>query len=116
MSKELSVIESSVLSLIPRGKDKKVTLDYICKNTGLKVREVQSVINCLVFKYEIPVCADRSQGGVYIPINNEERSNGLNGIKSQVNNLKSRIKIVESADLNNWMDDLIYNYQEKLKV
>ncbi len=114
--KEVSVIETAVLSMIPRGKAKKVTLDYICKMTGLNLREVQSVINCLVFKYEIPICADRSHGGVYIPLTDEERSNGLNGIKSQVSNLKTRIKIVESADLNNWNENLIFNTQEKLEV
>lgn len=116
MKKELSVIETAVLSMIPRGTGKKVTLNDICQLTSLNLREVQSVINCLVFKYKIPIVANRGSGGVFIPLNNSQRIEGLTGIKNQVVDLTKRIEIVESSDLDNWDKPLGLNYQEKLEV
>ncbi|MBO0476176.1 hypothetical protein DOK76_03785 [Vagococcus sp. DIV0080] len=114
--KELSVIESSVLSMIPRGTGKKVTLNDICQLTSLNLREVQSVISSLVFKYKIPIVANRGLGGIFIPLTNEQRSQGLNGIKNQVIDLNKRIEIVESADLIDWNKNINLSYQERLEV
>ncbi|MGF2142051.1 hypothetical protein ACQUD9_05210 [Vagococcus fluvialis] len=114
--KELSVIETAVLSMIPRGTGKKVTLNDICQLTSLSLREVQSVINCLVFKYKIPIVANRGSGGVFIPLTDEQRLEGLKGIKNQVIDLTKRIELVEASDLDNWDKPLKRNYQEALEV
>lgn len=113
---ELTILETKVLLLIPRGKENKKTLRSIGLDANLNLRTTQSVINSLVFKHKIPIVGNRGQGGVFIPINNEQRLEGLNGIKNQVIDLNERIKIVEVADLDNWDNKIIYKHQERMDL
>ncbi|NKC66720.1 hypothetical protein [Vagococcus fluvialis] len=117
--KELSVIETAVLELISRGREKRITLKDMMKTIDLDERTLQSVISRLVFSYGIPICATREKfngSGIYIPSSEKERRDGLVSIKAQTQSMTERINIVESADLNNWTKDLVYNYQEKMEV
>ncbi len=105
--------------MIPRGENKKLPLKQISKGVGLDERSIQSVINRLITVYGVPICASRgihSDNGFYIPITEKERSEGLKSIKMQTINMKERINSVETANLNTWDEDLIYQTQEKLEV
>lgn len=117
--KELSVIETAVLELIPRGREKRITLKDMMKAIDLDERTLQSVISRLVFSYGIPICATREKfngSGIYIPLSEKERREGLVSIKAQTQSMTERINIVESADLSNWNKGLTYNRQEELEV
>ena len=117
--KELSVIETAVLELIPKKRKKRITLKDMMKAIDLDERTLQSVISRLVFSYGIPICATREKfngSGIYIPLSEKERRDGLVSIKAQTQSMTERINIVESANLNTWNKDLIYNHQDKLEV
>ena len=117
--KELSVIDSSILTMIPRGKERKVPLTEISQAVGIDDRSVQAVISKLIIVYGVPICASRgvnSDNGFYIPITEKERIEGLQSIKMQTINMTQRIKSVEAADLNTWNETLIYNHQDELEV
>lgn len=101
MKNGLSIIEKNVLSLIPRGMDNRKTLQIISEPIDLNPRELQSVINSLIFKHHIPIVAIR-KGGIYIPLSENERIDGLQGLKNQTTDQLKRISIVESIDLSNW--------------
>ncbi|MBP2966853.1 hypothetical protein [Acinetobacter baumannii] len=119
MSKELSIIETELLSIIPRVKDNIKSIKTIGYQLGLDERTTQSIVSRLVIKYGIPICSTREKelgSGIFIPLTPKERMDGLRNFKSQAINMIERVKVVESADLNNWTDDLVYKYQEKLKV
>lgn len=116
MKKELSANESAILELIPKGYERVVTIDMISQLTGISPREVQGGVNRLVFKHKIPIVGNRGQGGIFIPVSDEERGRYLKGIKNQASDLTKRVEIVEAADLNNWDEDLILNHQERLEV
>lgn len=119
IKKELSVIDTAVLELIPRGKVNRTTLSNMMKVIDLDERTIQAVISRLVFSHGIPICATReknSGSGVYIPLNDQERIDGLQNIKAQTQSMTERIKIVESADLKNWNKNLNLKYQESLEV
>lgn len=119
LNKELSIIDTSVLELIPRGKENRVTLSTMMKSIDLDERTIQAVISRLVFDHGIPICATReknSGSGVFIPLNEQERIEGLQNIKAQTKSMTERIKIVESADLVNWNKNLNLKYQERLEV
>lgn len=100
--KELSIIESSVLNLIPRGDVIKITASEIAESIGLDRREVFSVIVSLIYK-GVPIVAQRGvHKGYYIATTEQERLNGLIPLKNQLANTQSHIEHVEKADLKNW--------------
>ncbi|MCO7150477.1 hypothetical protein P7H42_03720 [Vagococcus lutrae] len=101
MKSNLSIIEQNVLSLIPRGKANRKTLQVISGAIDLTPREIQSVINTLITNHHIPIVAIR-KGGVYIPLSEDERVDGLQGLKNQTSDQLKRIAIVESIDLDSW--------------
>lgn len=103
MKTNLSIIEQTVLSLIPRGKENRKTLKVISAYIDLKPRELQSVINGLISNHHIPIVAIR-KGGIYIPLSESERVDGLQGLKNQTQDQLKRIAIVESVDLENWQN------------
>ena len=103
LANNLSIIEQNVLSLIPRGKDNRKTLQVISEAIDLTPREIQSVINTLITNHHIPIVATRSKkSGVYIPLTQDERVEGLQSLKKQTSDQLKRIAIVESIDLDNW--------------
>lgn len=85
MARVLSVIESSVLNLVPQGMDNRRNLKEIASLIDLDVRSVQEIINRLI-SYGVPICAFRgnNQSGVYIPTSQEELRLGTRAVKSQI--------------------------------
>lgn len=103
--KELSVIESAVLNLIPKGSSHKINAAELERSIDLNNREVYAVINMLI-KKGVPIVAVRkgkyNDRGFYIATTEQERTDGLYSLKEQVNDMNNRIRCVEKADLDNW--------------
>lgn len=114
MKKELSPIETAVLELIPRGYENRQSLKNLYTLLDMKEREIQAVISRLTAK-SIPVCSCRgTEPGVYIPLTEEERTRGLESIKSQAREMNKRIRAVSQADLEHWHEGIYYTYQTSL--
>lgn len=107
--KQLSIIETGVLDLIPRGSETKISIDYISQMTSLDERSIYEVISRLRTK-GIPICAKRNgpkqDRGYYIARTIEERNEGLAAYKSQILDMQKMVRQVESADLNSWEREL----------
>ncbi|EFU74339.1 hypothetical protein [Enterococcus italicus] len=106
---ELTIIEQSVLELIPRGGAVKRSASEIASLVGLERRDIQAVVNRLV-KKGVPIVAKRDgryiERGYYIATTEEERTKGLISLKRQQKDTEERIKLVEHADLKNWENNL----------
>ena len=103
---ELTIIQQTVLGQIPRGSDKPAIVADISRVLGLDTREIYSVINSLTAK-GIPICAIRSgeNKGVFIPVTEQERADGLISLQNQVKEMVVRVGNVQKADLN-WHEKL----------
>lgn len=114
---QLSVIESKVLSLIPKGTERKTSLTEIEKLIDIDIRSIQATINSLIRK-NVPIVAVRgySDGGIFIATTDEEREIGLRSLESQAKDMTSRAKLVRACDLDNWESNLISAFQEQLEV
>lgn len=117
MARVLSVIESSVLNLVPQGMDNRRNLKEIASLIDLDVRSIQEIINRLI-SYGVPICAFRgnNQSGVYIPTNQEELRLGTRAVKSQIKEMMIRVDRVENADLINWKSAVVTTRQSELEV
>lgn len=104
---ELTIIQESVLSMIPRSSERPARVVDISAAIGLSVREVNAVIRVLTMK-GIPICSLRSgeNKGVFIPVNEQERFDGLVALQNQATDMKQRIENVRKADLN-WHELLV---------
>jgi predicted transcriptional regulator len=107
--KELTIIETAVLDLIPVGSIRKVSIREIGKILDLDERSIYEIINSLRRK-GVPVCAKRNGNpidrGYYIATNEEERATGIHSYKSQVKDMSNLINTIEQADLINWRKNL----------
>lgn len=114
---QLTVIESKVLSLIPRGSERKTSLTEIEKLIDLDIRSIQATIHSLIRK-GVPVVAVRSltDGGLFIAKTDEERELGLKSLESQALDMQRRAQLVRQADLDNWDQNISCSYQESLEV
>ena len=114
---QLSIIESEVLSLIPRGSERKTSLTEIGKSIDLDIRSIQATINSLI-KKGIPCVAVRSltNGGLFIAETDEEREIGLKSLERQALDMQRRAELVRQADLVNWPETVLPSYQERLEV
>lgn len=106
---ELTIIEQSVLDLIPRGGAVKRSASEIASLVGLERRDIQAVVNRLV-KKGVPIVAKRDgryiERGYYIATTEQERIEGLYSLKRQQIDTEERIRLVEQADLENWSSQL----------
>lgn len=106
---ELTIIEQSVLKLIPLGNERKISIREIGILIDLDERSIYSIINGLR-KKGVPVCAQRNgipkERGYYIATNEEERIDGLAAYKSQVQDMQSLINDIENASLETWRENL----------
>lgn len=106
---QLTIIEMGVLDLIPRGSEKKVSINYISRVTSLDERSIYEVISRLRNK-GVPVCARRNGSkedrGYYIARTVEEREEGLAAYKSQIIDMQKMVYQVESVDLDSWEKEL----------
>ncbi|MGX6962382.1 hypothetical protein [Vagococcus xieshaowenii] len=111
MEKELNVIETSVLNLIPKGIGSRRTLAYIRDVSGYNIRQIQSAINRLILVHNVPICATRTGDGIFIPQTEEEREIGLRSFKSQIKEMIKRAQAVEDANLKTWDKEIHLQYQ-----
>lgn len=90
-----------LFSLIPRGNERLVSVSDLANALDTDVRHIQGMIYNLVVKFGIPVCSYRGeyQSGVFIPVNESQRIDGLVTIKEQVRSTSVRISAVEEANL-----------------
>ena len=98
---ELTIIQDLVLNMIPRSSERPAKVVDISAAIGMSEREINAVIRSLTMK-GIPVCSLRSgeNKGVFIPVNEQERSAGLVALQNQATDMKQRIENVQKADLN----------------
>lgn len=109
MTKQLSIIETAVLDLIPNGSNRKISIKEVGQILDLDERSIYEIINSLRRK-GVPVCAKRNgqplDRGYYIATNEAERADGIHSYKSQVSDMSSLIQAIEQADLTNWHKNL----------
>jgi hypothetical protein len=100
---QLNRNQRRVLNLIPSGMDRPILVTEISNILGLDKRSVASVINQLT-RLGVPIGSLRQadRNGVFIPINEEERTAGLTPIRSQTADMAKRIELVEHASLSGW--------------
>ena len=104
---ELTIIEKSVLELIPRGSERKVKVTELSKLIDLNEREVKAVIESLRTK-GIPIVSVRgAEGGLFVAITEEEREIGLRAFRNQQQSMERTISYIEQADLANWQKQVI---------
>lgn len=114
---QLSVIETSVLELIPVGIERKTSLTEISRLIDLDQRSVQATINGLIRK-NVPIVAVRGaiEGGIFIATTDEEREMGLRSLVSQANEMLNRAELVRRCDLSTWENKVSSSYQDQLGV
>lgn len=97
---ELTIIQQFVLDQIPYGSEKPAKVSDISKVINLTERDIHAVINVLTRK-GIPVCSIRSgeSKGIFIPVTEQERIEGLLALQNQVADMANRIENVQKADL-----------------
>lgn len=102
---ELSSREKQVLELIPRGKEKKVSIAYIGNVVGIDTRIVYEVIDNLREK-GVPIFAKRSglkeERGYFIATTEQERLEGISPYRSQTLHMLSMINLLACIDLETW--------------
>lgn len=103
---ELTIIEQSVLELIPRGFERKIKVLDICSIIDLDERDVKAVIQMLRAK-GVPIVSVRGyEGGMFIATNEDERTIGLKAFRNQFKSMEQTITNIEQADLKNWQESL----------
>lgn len=106
---DLTIIEDAVLSLIPIGNGRKISLNELSQLVDIDERSIYSVINSLRMK-GVPIGAIRNGPkelrGYYIATNQEELASGIEAYKQQVRDMETRIRYVEQADLEGWQQNI----------
>lgn len=112
-TKKLSKREQTVLDYIPLGIENKIKVRQIAELAGMDDRTIYIIIESLVHRHKIPVVASRNEhdNGIYIPMSDRERIEGLQALKSQAKTISKRIDTVEKADLNT-----VYKYKEVVGI
>lgn len=91
---ELTIIEQSVLELIPRGFERKIKVPDICSIIDLDERDVKAVIQMLRAK-GVPIVSVRGyEGGMFIATNEAERTIGLQAFRNQFNRIRQKSPIL----------------------
>lgn len=89
-----------VYKLIPYGIEIPITATEISKITGISKREIYSILNTLIMKYEKPIAGVRNgKSGYFIVTNEEERTQALKPLKNHTANMVMHIKKLESIKL-----------------
>lgn len=102
--KELNSYEYTLLQAIPKGRENRKLIPMIAQALGTNQRQIYEDINHLIIKYHIPIVSTRegNQGGVYLPITEEEKQLGLAPLKASVNTLNKRIEVIDKADISTY--------------
>lgn len=97
--------ESKILSIIPRGSERRINAYEIQNVVDLSIRSIRKIIHDLIIK-GVPIVATR-QGdnkGMFIAETEAERSQGLAEFNSQINEMAQRSNAIQEADLSHWQD------------
>lgn len=99
---QLTIIEKTVLELLPIGGEHKINIIDITKLVDLDRREVYAVIQSLRSK-GVPIVATRGkEGGIFIATNESERLQGLQPLRMQHMTTEETIRNIERADFDEW--------------
>ena len=111
--KELPQRHQKILAFIPNGSDTMITRVELVKLSGLSDRDVYQILNDLTMKYDIPIGSSRdcNHYGYYIPMNEEEKNNGIRSLEEQGNTMLKRAEKVRDADIQTALA-----YKEKYKI
>ena len=99
--KELPPRHQQILAYIPNGSDTMITRVELVKLSGLSDRDVYQILNDLTMKYDIPIGSSRDSNhyGYYIPMNEEEKKNGIRSLEEQGNTMLKRAEKVRNSDI-----------------
>ena len=111
--KELPQRHQQILAFIPNGSDTMITRVELVKLSGLSDRDVYQILNDLTMKYDIPIGSsrDRKNFGYYIPLNDQEKNDGIRSLEEQGNTMLKRAEKVRNADI-----ETAQAYKEKYKL
>lgn len=100
---QVTATEAQVISLIPKGEDRKVTMTDLARLAALDTRTVQNLISSSK-KKGVPILSSREAGnsGYYIATTESERQRGLANLRHQIKEISAGIEGVEGADLDSW--------------
>ena len=111
--KELPHRHQQILAFIPNGSATMVTRDELVSLSGLSDREVYHVLNDLTMKYNVPIGSSRDSkhNGYYIPMTEEEKTNGVRSLEEQGTTMLKRAEKVRNSDI-----QTAQAYKEKYKL
>lgn len=97
---ELSPLEKGIACAIPLGQFNARTTQEIADRVGVSVRTIRSIVNRLIIKHKLPICGSKmGKRGLYYPLTDEERSNGIEPLRDEVIEMQTRIKTVSMVNL-----------------
>ena len=99
--KELPHRHQKILAFIPNGSDAMITRIELVKLSGLSDRDVYQILNDLTMKYGIPIGSSRdcNHYGYFIPMDEEEKNNGIRSLEEQGNTMLKRAEKVRNSDI-----------------
>ncbi|MFW3504829.1 hypothetical protein ACN68I_03260 [Aerococcus viridans] len=111
--KELPQRHRQILAYIPNGSQTMVTRVELVKLSGLNDRDVYQILNDLTMKYDIPIGSsrDRKHFGYYIPMNEQEKIQGIRSLEEQGYTMLKRAEKVRNSDI-----QTAQAYKEKYKL
>ncbi|MGV3174867.1 hypothetical protein ACEE19_01210 [Aerococcus suis] len=111
--KELPPRHQQILAYIPNGSDTMITRVELVKLSGLSDRDVYQILNDLTMKYDIPIGSSRDSKhfGYYIPMNEQEKKDGIRSLEEQGNTMLKRAEKVRNSDI-----QTAQAYKEKYKL
>lgn len=96
----LSPLEKAVARAIPIGRFNAKTTREISNHTALPIRTIREIVNRLIISHGFPICGAKSgKRGLYYPLNDKERNEGIEPLRELVIDVQTRIKTVSRADL-----------------
>lgn len=97
--KELYGVYEKAYKLIPNSGEGRIKLENLAHSLGVTKRDCSGIVASLVFRFDIPVCADRTiTAGYYIARNEDEAIEGTRALYSQGINMLKRARAVRKAN------------------
>lgn len=103
MSKTMTQIERTVLSLIPVSDERRINIKDIKQKTGISTRRVKKIIDVLINNYGIVIVGVRNgRTGYFIPVTDEARQEGVLPLKAQAIKEFKRVNNIQKGNLDEW--------------
>lgn len=98
---DIPLIYQEMIDLLPRGSENPMPLKEVASLLHLDKRTVLEYANAISIHYGVPILASRKyqRNGLYIPVTEKERREGLIPLKNQVLEMTKRIDAIEKAEL-----------------